>query len=459
VLILEAQAEPGGAVRTAEATLPGFHHDLYATNLNAFLASSLMRHFGADLKRHGLAFVTAATAFCSVFPDDDLVGVTTSPEETLAGLGRLCPRDSESWRALMTRFRHVGPPLFETLRHPMPSRHLLGVPLDVMRVALQSSRSFVQSHFEHPKIQALWAVWGMHLDFAPDIRGGALYPFLQCMQIQSTGLSFGKGGAATLIAALTRLFAEAGGELRLSSPVSEIVVEHGAAVAAVSGGARFDARLAVIANVTPAVLFRLTKRTLSSRPYRYGPGTMMIHLALSDLPDWRARRARDYAYVHIAPSLATMSAAYNDALGGVAPREPVLIVAQPTVVDPTRAPPGRHVLSIQVRALPPVVDKERYADHVIDIVERYAPGLRNNILGRYVIAPADLEHANPNLVGGDSLGGSHHLGQQFIFRPFLGWSRYRTPVNRLFVCGASTWPGAGVGAGSGWLLGQMLAQA
>jgi phytoene dehydrogenase-like protein len=76
-----------------------------------------------------------------------------------------------------------------------------------------------------------------------------------------------------------------------------------------------------------------------------------------------------------------------------------------------------------------------------------------------VIAPADLEHANPNLVGGDSLGGSHHLGQQFIFRPFLGWSRYRTPVNQLFVCGASTWPGAGVGASSGWLLGQMLAQA
>jgi phytoene dehydrogenase-like protein len=459
VLILEAQAEPGGAVRTAEATLPGFRHDLYATNLNAFLASSLMREFGTDLKRHGLAFVTATTAFCSVFPDDDLLGVTTSPDETLAGLRRLSVPDSESWRLLMTRFRRIGPPLFETLRHPMPSRHILGVPVDGMRLALQSSRSFVQSYFEHPKVQALCAVWGMHLDFAPDIRGGALYPFLQCMQIQSTGLSFGKGGAATLITALTRLFAEAGGELQLSSPVSDIVIERGAAVAVVSGGARFDARSAVIANVTPAVLFRLTKQTLSSRPYRYGPGTMMVHLALSDLPDWRARRARDYAYVHIAPSLATMSAAYDNALRGVAPREPVLIVAQPTVVDPTRAPPGRHVLSIQVRPLPAVVDKERYADHVIDIVERYAPGLRSKILGRHVIAPADLEHANPNLVGGDSIGGSHHLRQQFIFRPFLGWSRYHTPVNRLFVCGASTWPGAGVGAGSGWLVGQMLAQA
>jgi phytoene dehydrogenase-like protein len=459
VLILEAQPEPGGALRTAEVTLPGFHHDLYATNLSAFQGSALMRHFAADLKRHGLAFVNAGSAFCSVFPDGDLVGVTTSLDDTLANLKRLSEHDTEVWLAQMARFQRIGPPILEALRHPMPSRGLLGMPLDAMRLALQSPRGFVNKHFAHPKIQALWAVWGMHLDFAPDIRGGALYPFLQCMQIQSNGLSFGKGGAATLIRALSRMFAEAGGELRLSAPVSEIAVEDGAAVAAIGNGGRFDAREAVIANLTPTVLFKLVKRTLSSRPYRYGPGTMMIHLALSDLPDWRAPRARDYAYIHIAPSLAAMSGAYDDALKGVAPSEPVLIVAQPTVVDPSRAPPGRHVLSIQVRALPPALDKERYADHVLGIVEGYAPGLRHKILGRYVIAPSDLERANPNLVGGDSLGGSHHLSQQFIFRPFLGWSRYRTPIHRLFVCGASTWPGAGVGASSGWLLGQMLARA
>ena len=105
-----------------------------------------------------------------------------------------------------------------------------------------------------------------------------------------------------------------------------------------------------------------------------------------------------------------------------------------------------------------VMDKERYDDQVTDMIEAYAPGLRGRILGRHVISPADLERANPNLVGGDSIGGSHHLGQQFIFRPFLGWSRHQTPIGRLFLCGASTWPGAGVGAGSGWLLGHRLAK-
>jgi phytoene dehydrogenase-like protein len=186
----------------------------------------------------------------------------------------------------------------------------------------------------------------------------------------------------------------------------------------------------------------------------------MIHLALNELPNWINPRARDYFYVHVAPSLEAMSRAYHDALNGVLPDEPVLIVAQPTIVDPVRAPHGQHILSIQVRVVPSNADwdrlKEDYADRLIALLERYAPGIQRQILGRYVLSPADLERANPNLVGGDNLAGSHHLSQQFIFRPFLGWSRYKTPFERLYLCGASTWPGAGVGAGSGWILGHLL---
>ncbi len=103
--------------------------------------------------------------------------------------------------------------------------------------------------------------------------------------------------------------------------------------------------------------------------------------------------------------------------------------------------------------------KEAYADRVIDLIERYAPGLRGKILGRAVISPKDLERENPNLVGGDSLSGSHHLDQNFLFRPAFGFSRYRTAVPRLYMVGASTWPGAGTGAGSGFMLAKSLAGA
>jgi phytoene dehydrogenase-like protein len=202
---------------------------------------------------------------------------------------------------------------------------------------------------------------------------------------------------------------------------------------------------------------------------------MMIHLAMDDLPAWRAGETlRGFAYVHLAPSLAAMAKTYVEALAGQLPAEPVLVVGQPTAIDPGRAPAGRHILWVQVRVLPSRVlgdaageiapadwdaIKDTYADRIIALIERYAPGLRTHILARAVWSPADLERENPNLVGGDSVSGSHHLDQNFLFRPAFGWSRYRTPVARLFMVGASTWPGGGTGAGSGFMLAKALAGA
>ena len=169
-----------------------------------------------------------------------------------------------------------------------------------------------------------------------------------------------------------------------------------------------------------------------------------------------------------------MTAAYAEACSGLLPREPVLVVGQPTAVDPSRAPEGKHVLWVQVRVLPATIRgdaakeitathwdeaKEPYAARVLGLIEHYAPGLSGKILGKAVFSPLDLERENPNLIGGDSLSGSHHLDQNFIFRPVFGWSRYKTPVKALYLCGASTWPGAGTGAGSGFMLAKMLAGA
>jgi phytoene dehydrogenase-like protein len=159
-------------------------------------------------------------------------------------------------------------------------------------------------------------------------------------------------------------------------------------------------------------------------------------------------------------------------MAGLLPAEPVLVVGQPTAIDPSRVPPGRHILWVQVRVLPSAIRgdaagvieardwdaaKEPYADRVIDLIERYAPGTKAKVLARYDESPADLERRNPNLVGGDNLAGSHHLSQNFLFRPVPGWVRWRTPVENLYLIGASTWPGAGTGAGSGYMLAKTLA--
>jgi phytoene dehydrogenase-like protein len=301
------------------------------------------------------------------------------------------------------------------------------------------------------------------------------------MANQSFGMALGQGGADTVISAMVRAINAAGGEVRLGTPVESIALEAGAAKGAVlASGERIEATRAVIANVHPRMLFgdlvspapAAAQRLTRLRP---GPATMMIHLALSDLPRWTAgAELRKFAYVHLAPSFAAMAKTYTEALDGLLPEEPVLVVGQPTAIDPSRAPARQHVLWVQVRVLPARIRgdaarsisgtqwddvKEAYADRAIGIIERYAPGLATAILARTVLSPADLERDNPNLVDGDSLSGSHHLDQNFLFRPAFGWSRYRTPIERLFMIGASTWPGAGTGAGSGFMLAKMLAGA
>ena len=490
VTVVEANDEPGGAVRTAEVTLPGYRHDLFATNLNLFAGSAFYAEFGADLTRHGLAFAPSARPFSSIFPDGRFLGVTTDPEETRSMVAAISAPDAEAWESLFEHFGQVAPHLFPLLGSPLPSMAALKTlwagtralgrqwPYELARLVMQSPREFVEEHFESEEMKSLVAAWGMHLDFAPDVAGGALFPFLESMASHANGMVLGRGGARVMIDAMVALLEELGGELLLGQTVQKVAVEGGRASAVVlADGTRIEARRAVVANLTPTGLAALVDhiglREAAGR-YRYGPGTLMIHAALDALPPWRDERAQSFAYVHLAPFLEDMSRTYTQAVSGYLADSPTLVVGQPTVVDPSRAPEGHHVLWVQVRALPAVIRgdaageltvpegrwtadlAEAYADRVFEKLEEYAPGIRSHILACRVLSPADLERADANLVGGDSLAGSHHPFQYLFLRPLPGWSRYRTPVPDLYLCGAATWPGAGVGAGSGWLLGRML---
>lgn len=491
VIVVERNQAPGGAVRSGEITLPGFRHDLFATNLNLFAGSPFRQEFRTELEAHGLRFASSDKPFGSVFPQGRFLGVRTDLDETCADLEKHAAEDGRAWRAMQGDFARMAPHLFPLLGLPCPSwamaRSLLtgmrrlgrGWPAELARLLVQSPREYVDERFHSPMAKSLVAAWGMHLDFPPDAAGGALFPFLESMVAQSSGMVLGKGGASVMIEAMESLLRALGGELRCAAPAARILLRQGEAVGVeLESGEKLSAGRAVIANLAPPVLEALTADGLTpgfrqriSR-YRFGPGTMMIHLALSAPPDWKAgREVQRFAYVHIAPWLDDMALSFQRAAAGLLPESPMLVVGQPTAVDPSRAPEGGHILWIQVRVVPSRIKgdaldrigdtdwpqaKEPFADRVIQKLDRYAPGLAKRILARTVLSPDDLEARNPNLVGGDNIGGSHRLAQNFLFRPFPGWSRYRTPVRRLYMCGASTWPGAGVGAGSGFLLGRML---
>ena len=494
--VFEAKPEAGGAVKTREVTLPGFRHDLCAMNLSMFAGSPFMREYGEALGRHGLAFAQAEHCFASVFPDGSFFGVSKTLDTTLARLRTLSPKDAEAWSRLLGQFGGDAPHIFGLLGNVMPSWAAAkvvwsawrqnGTPwlLDMLRFLMSSPRAWLDANFESPKVKATLAAWGMHLDFAPDIAGGALFPYLESMANQAFGMVIGQGGADTMIKAMTSYLNELHGELHLGAVVREIERDGGTASGIMlEDGTRIQARKAVIANVTPAVLFdRLLPRGSGKpvadakfRAFRPGPGTMMLHLALDHPLDWTAGPdLQRFAYVHIAPSYDHMTRAYAQAMDGLLPAHPVLVVGQPTAIDMSRAPDGKQILWVQVRVLPKHVKgdaagtitdtdwtsiKDAYADRVIDLIAAYAPDVRDRIIGRAVFSPDDLEAENACLIGGDNLSGSHHLDQNFLFRPVAGYSRYRMPVDRLYLCGAATWPGAGTGAGSGYLLGKMLAGA
>ncbi len=494
VAVVEKAPVAGGAIKTAEVTLPGFRHDLYAANLNLFAGSRFFARHKNRLLANGLEFVPASQCFASAFPDGSWLGVGTDLEETIARIGRFSAHDAEAWRGLAGAFLPQLEVISAILAARMPSVEILRIvgrairklgmrrALDIAQLLVSSPRAFLDRHFESDVVKATIAPWAMHLDFPPDAAGGGLFPFLESLACQHFGMVFGRGGADNLVAALTGTLHELGGELLLHAEASRITLRDGRAESVLlADGRTLAARQAVIANLHPRVLFgRLLPDVASAQPaarriaaLRPGPATMMIHLALSALPAWRAsEELRRFAYVHLAPSLGSLARAYEQAMDGMLPNEPMLVVGQPTAIDPSRAPAGQHVLWIQVRPLPGTIRgdaagiiaatdwdavRETYADRVLEIVERYAPGLRGQILSRAVLSPLYLERDNPNLVGGDSLSGSHQLDQNFLFRPAPGWSRYKTPLRRLYMVGASTWPGAGVGAGSGYILARALA--
>jgi phytoene dehydrogenase-like protein len=492
VALFEQAATPGGAVKTAELTLPGFRHDWAAMNLSLFAGSSFFKKYGAELGNHGLEFCPVTHPFASVFPDGKWLGISQDVAATTARIAAFSGADAKAWAALSDEFPTRAESIFALLNSPMNlyalsclgARFLrkpgLAGSLDLARFLMSSPREWLDETFENGRLKATLAAWGMHLDFGPDIAGGAMFPYLEAMANQAFGMVLGKGGADTIIAAMQGMIAAHGGQVECNAPVARILHEDGRASGVeLADGRRITAKRAVIANVAPSAMARLTGGTDTPRydgalkRFAHGPGTMMIHLAMSDLPDWTAgTELRDFAYVHMAPDMDQMARTYQQARAGLLPDEPVVVCGQPTAIDPSRAPEGQHVLWLQVRMAPGVIKgdaggnidttdwdraAEPFAERALDILEGYAPGTRAKILARHIVTPLQLEAENPNLVGGDQICGSHHLSQHFLFRPARGYADGSTPIKQLFHTGAAVWPGAGTGAGPGYLLARKLA--
>jgi phytoene dehydrogenase-like protein len=332
-----------------------------------------------------------------------------------------------------------------------------------------------------PEARSLVAAWGMHLDYAPDIAGGAVFPLLELFLDMQVGMHLAAGGASRLPEALRSMLESRGGTVSTGDAVTALDLDATGRVTGVrlASGARWVTSRGVIATLPISRVVTLLDPARTPEPmrsaadrFRYGPATVMVHLALSEQLPWADPRLREASYVHIGPYVDDMARAYQQAMAGLLPDEPLLVVGQTSVVDPSRiGDGGEHVVWVQARAFPHAVRgdavgatqltawddlREVVGDRVVAKLERIAPGTESAIRGRQVLTPADLEAGNRNLVGGDSISGSHHLDQFIGQRPSLGLAHYRTPVAGLYLAGAGSWPGGGVNATSGVLAAKAL---
>jgi phytoene dehydrogenase-like protein len=290
----------------------------------------------------------------------------------------------------------------------------------------------------------------MHSDVPPPAAGSAIAAAYLNLLGHGVGWPSPEGGAGRLAGALVSLLRELGGELRTGASVTALAVERRRTVGVrLAGGERLSAPV-VIADVMPAALATLAGDSLPAayaralRRYRHGPATLKVDWALDGQIPWSAPEAREAGTVHVGGSAQELLA--GTSAGDGLPERPFMLVGQQSIADPSRAPAGRHTAWAYTRG-PRAVDWERQRDRHVERMEaqleRFAPGFRERILARHVLAPADFERRNANLPGGDVGGGSNSL-DQLIFRPVPSLSPYRTPVRGLYLASAATFPGGAV---------------
>lgn len=493
VLVLERNAMIGGCIRSEEATIPGFTHDVMAATFVLFLLSPAYAALGPELEKRGLAFAHPEIPTGVLRPDGANLMLRKDRAANVAAFDALAAGDGQQYAADMETLGANAPFLFALLGGRLWSWDMAKLaareawrrgPLGLSSffgAALISARHWLQPYYKSELFHALLAPWVLHTGLGPESTYSGQMAKVIAFALEAAGAPIVKGGAANILTAFERLIRDHGGDLRANADVAEVTVdEAGRATGVVlASGEKINAAEGVICSMTPNQLYgRLLRNWPGAAPMReeargfvHGKGNMQIHYALKAAPQWANPELGKVALLHLTPGLDGVSRAVNEAERGMLPVEPTVCVGQPTALDPSRAPDGNAILWLQLPEAPRVIKgdargeleapadgrwtealREAYADRVEALLCRHIPDFKSLVLARRCYSPADLEAMNINLVGGDPYGGACTIDQFFLWRPLRGARNHSTPVKRLYHIGASTHPGPGLGGGSGFLL-------
>src|ERR671912_734512 len=486
VKVVERRPVIGGAAVTEEFH-PGFRNSL-ASYTVSLLNPKITREL--DLHGHGLRVVERRAQNFLPLPDGR--HLLAGEGRTRAEIAKFSPRDGERYHAFAAELEGIAdvlrglvleaPPnltegwsrkgLVELVRAAALGRRLSRLSMEQRRTLLdlftKSAGEMLDETFESDLVKALFGFDAIVGNYASPYAAGSAYVMLHHVFGEVNGKKgvwgHAIGGMGAISDAIAGAARAAGAEIEVHAPVREVIVEKGKAAGVVLEDGRAIRARAVAANVNPKLLYTrlidpaaLPEDVLARmRRWRCGSGTFRMNVALSELPSFTCLPGRELADHHtsgiiIAPSLAYMDRAYDDARRHGWSREPVVEMLIPSTLDDTLAPPGRHVASLFCQHVAPQLPdgaswderRDEVADLMIETVDRYAPGVKGSVLGRQVLSPLDLEREF-GLIGGDIFHGALSLDQLFAARPMLGHADYRGPLGGLYHCGAGAHPGGGV---------------
>ncbi|HXO62531.1 MAG TPA: NAD(P)/FAD-dependent oxidoreductase [Candidatus Acidoferrales bacterium] len=423
--VLEAQAQPGGAARTMELTLPGFNHDfgsaIYPLGVGSPFFSSL------PLNKHGLEWIHSPAALAHPLEDGAAVMLDRDLDQTSAALGI----DGKAWDRLMRPFvehwKEFAPQILSPVSF-LPRNPLLMARFGTL--AIQSAES-VARRFRDERTRALFAGLAAHSFLSLDEPLSAAFAILMAVPAHAVGWPIPRGGAQSITTALCGVLATFSSKVSVSSPVQNLAALE-----------NYDLTLC---DVTPRQLLKIGEQKLSDSykrqlaNYRYGAAVFKVDYALSAPIPWKAADCSRAATVHLGGSFEQIAQSEKAVRCGRHPDRPFILLAQPSLFDSSRALAGKHTAWAYCHV--PNGSNVDMLPKLEDQIERFAPGFRDCILARRVFSPADLESMDANLVGGDIGGGVMDI-RNFLFRPTR--RHYATSARDIYICSSSTPPGGGV---------------
>jgi phytoene dehydrogenase-like protein len=480
VLVVEAQPDLGGAVRSANDVHPDFVHDTFSAFYPLAAASATIRSFG--LEDHGLTWRHAPAVLGHALPGGRWAILDRDRELTAARFEDDAAGDGEAWLELCRLWDVIGDELIRGLLSPFPPVRaglagLAKLPraggLGLVKTLLTPVIDLGRNRFSGEGPRVLLAGNAGHSDLPLDSPGSGLFALLMTMMGQTVGFPVPEGGAGGLTRALARRLESRGGEIRCDARVDHIGTVGGRArTVHLAGGETVTATRAVVATV---VAPRLYDKLLSPsdvpdrvrrgmKTFQLDPSTIKVDWALSGTIPWGSPPPEAPGTLHVADGVGDMAQAISQVSAGLVPANPFMLAGQMTTTDPTRSPAGTESLWAYTHVPQETGgdageegldgrwgrdDLERFADRMQARFERLAPGFGSLVLERRILGPADLESRDANLVGGAINGGTSQLHQELVFRPVPGLGRAETGVPGLYLGGASAHPGGGVHGAAG----------